>query len=146
MEENAKQNFQNHGKFVPGFHGGALVIFLFNFVWSIVRVIRHFSAESVVSLLLAAGFVLVAFYARMFSLTVQDRLIRLEMRLRLAQILPADLRSRIGEFTCGQLIALRFASDEEMPELARKVLQEKIQDRKAIKRMVRNWQADFLRA
>ena len=77
---------------------------------------------------------------------MQDRVIRLEMRLRMQQLLPADLRPRIPEFSVGQLVALRFASDQELPELARKVLDEKIEDRKAIKKLVKNWQPDFLRA
>jgi hypothetical protein len=68
------------------------------------------------------------------------------MRLRLARVLPADLQPRIGDFTIDQLISLRFASDAEMPELARKVLDEKMNDRKAIKQQVKDWQADWLRA
>jgi hypothetical protein len=73
-------------------------------------------------------------------------LIRLEMRLRLARVLPADSQSRIGEFTLDQLISMRFASDAELPAIARKVLDEKINDRKAIKQLVNDWQADWLRA
>jgi hypothetical protein len=84
--------------------------------------------------------------ARNSTLAVQNRLIRLEMRLRLARVLPADLQPRIGDFTIDQLISLRFASDAEMPELARKVLDEKMNDRKAIKQQVKDWQADWLRA
>jgi hypothetical protein len=85
-------------------------------------------------------------YARLFSLTVQDRVIRLEMRLRLERLLPPDLRSRIPEFTPAQFISLRFAGDDELPALARQVLDEKLSDRKTIKRRIKNWQADFLRA
>jgi hypothetical protein len=140
------QNFENHAKFVPGFHIVTLGIFAINFFWSIYRVFHAFSAESVISLLLAVGFILAALYARMFALAVQDRVIRLEMQLRLQGILPADLRPRIPEFAVGQLIALRFASDAELPDLARKVLDEKLTDRKAIKKMVKDWQADLLRA
>jgi hypothetical protein len=80
------------------------------------------------------------------TVTVQDRVIRLEMLLRMQQMLPVDLRPRIGEFTVGQLVALRFASDAELPDLARKVLQDKVTDRKAIKQLVRDWQPDHLRA
>jgi hypothetical protein len=78
--------------------------------------------------------------------TVQNRLILLEMRLRLAGVLPSDLRPRIPAFTMDQLISLRFASDAELPALARKVLEEKLNDRKTIKKMVKDWQADYLRA
>ena len=104
------------------------------------------SADAVVAFLLAIGLVILFFCARIFALRVQDRVIRLEMRLRMEKILPAELRARIPEFTPVQLIALRFASDEELPELARKVLTEKIEDRKTIKKMIRHWNADYLRA
>jgi len=77
---------------------------------------------------------------------VQDRVIRLEERLRCERLLPADLKPRIAEFTVSQLVALRFASDAELPALARKVLDEKISERKPIKQLVKNWRADYLRA
>jgi hypothetical protein len=140
------QNFENHAKIVPLFHQVMFPIFALNLLWSIYRLIHRFSAESVLSALLAVAFLLLFFYARLFALTVQDRVIRLEMRLRLQQVLPPDLRARILELEVGQLVALRFASDAELPELTRKVLDEKLTDRKAIKRMIRDWQPDLLRA
>ncbi len=140
------QSFQNHARFVPLFHFFALPIFLVNFVWHIVQMFRHLSFGSVLACLTAAALLVLAFYARVFALTVQDRVIRLEMRLRMQQLLPADLNSRIGEFTPAQLVSLRFASDGELPELARKVLDGKILERAKIKKMVRDWQPDYLRA
>jgi hypothetical protein len=140
------QNFENHVRLVPAFHFFILPVFLLNVFWSIYRVIQSFSIESARSLLLALAFLLLALYGRMFTLTVQDRLIRLEMRLRLQQLLPQELRPRIFDFTIDQLVALRFASDVELPTLCRKVLDEQIADRKVIKKMVQNWQPDFLRA
>jgi hypothetical protein len=140
------QSFENHAKFVPGFHVVTLGIFTINLGWRIYRVAHAFSAETAISLLLAIAFILAALFARIFALTVQDRVIRLEMRLRLGEILPAELRPRIPEFTVNQLVALRFASDAELPGLARKVLDGKLNDRKAIKKMIQNWQPDFLRA
>ena len=104
------------------------------------------SANVVVALIVAIALLLAALYGRMFALAVQDRLIRLEMQLRLQGLLPANLRPRIPEFTVNQLVALRFASDAELPGLAGKVLAENLQDRKTIKRMIQNWQADELRA
>ncbi len=95
---------------------------------------------------MAIALVIVYLYARSFAVTVQDRVIRLEMRLRLRELLPADLVPRIPEFTRGQLIALRFASDAELPALARRVLDERLMERKVIKQLVRDWQADTLRA
>jgi dolichyl-phosphate-mannose--protein O-mannosyl transferase len=140
------QNYDNHVRLVPGFHYVVLGIFAINLIWSLYRVVRTFSVESAISLLLAVAFLLLSFYARIFALKVQDRVIRLEMRLRLMELLPPNLRPRIGEFTVDQLVALRFASDEELPELARRVLSENLTDRKTIKKMIRNWKADFLRA
>ena len=140
------QNFKNHAKFVPAFHFFVAPVFLLNIVWSIVRVVRGFSFGTIVSLLVAIALFVLALTARIFSLTVQDRVIRLEMRLRMQQTLPPDLTPRIPEFTVSQLVALRFASDAELPDLARKVLQENLTERKAIKAMVRDWQPDNLRA
>ena len=140
------QSFKNHAKFVPAFHFFVAPVFLLNIVWSIVRVVHSFSFGTIVSLLVAIALFLLAFTARIFALTVQDRVIRLEMRLRMQQTLPPDMTPRIPEFTVSQLVALRFASDAELPDLARKVLQENLTERKEIKAMVRNWQPDNLRA
>ena len=140
------QNFENHAKFVPAFHIFVLGIFVINLVWSIYRLIHVFSTESAISLLLAIAFLLLAFYSRIFALTVQDRVIRLEMRLRMQQLLPDELRTRIPEFSASQLVALRFASDAELPALAKKVLDDKLNDRKEVKKMIRDWQPDLLRA
>jgi hypothetical protein len=140
------QNLQNHAKYVPAFHFFVLPVLFFNFVWEIVRVVRMRSAGSVEALVVALALVLLALYARMFALAVQDRLIRLEMQLRMQGVLPVNLRPRIPEFTVNQLVALRFASDAELPALAGRVLGENVNDRKTIKKMIQNWQADDLRA
>jgi hypothetical protein len=140
------QNFQNHAKYVPVFHFFVLPALVFNVVWAIVRVVRLPSGMSVETLVVALALVLLALYARMFALAVQDRLIRLEMQLRMQGVLPVNLRPRIPEFTLNQLVALRFASDAERPALAGKVLGESLNDRKTIKKMIQNWQPDDLRA
>jgi hypothetical protein len=140
------QNFQNHAKYVPAFHLFFLPVLLFNFVWAIVRVVRAPSGGSVEGLVVALALMLLALYARMFALAVQDRVIRLEMQVRMQGVLPVNLRPRIPEFTVNQLVALRFASDAELPALAGKVLSESLNDRKSIKRMIQNWRADDLRA
>jgi hypothetical protein len=145
MAEKA-QNFENHSKIVPAFHLVVAPIFILNIVWCVERVIHQFTFGTVVSLLVAIALFLLALTARIFALTVQDRVIRLEMRLRLQQALPADLRQRIPEFSVNQLVSLRFAGDAELPELARKVLDERLNDRKAIKKLIRDWQPDYLRA
>jgi hypothetical protein len=140
------QNFQHHARLVPAFHFVTLPILLANFIWSIYRLVKAVSVGSVMGLLVALALLLLAFSLRVMVLTVQDRLIRLEMRLRLQQLLPADLRPRIPEFNVSQLVSLRFAGDAELPDLARKVLQDKLTNRKAIKQLIRDWQADFVRA
>ena len=83
--------------------------------------------------------------ARGYGLAVQNRVIRLEMRLRLKELLSPDLALRIPELTLGQLVALRFASDAELPALTKKVLDEKITDRTEIKKLIKDWQPDFMR-
>lgn len=124
-----------------------LPVFLINLVGSIIHLVRAgISYGSVMGVLMALALFFLAFFARVFALTVQDRVIRLEMRQRLTEILPVDLRPRILEFTPGQLVSLRFASDAELPALARKVLDEKLENRKAIKQLVKDWQGDYLRA
>ena len=142
-----QQDFSNHTRVVPAFHMVALPILVLNFADQIYRIVRlGFSFDTVVSLLLAIALILVALYARMFALTVQDRVIRLEMRLRLEQVLPPDLKPRIPQFTVNQLVAMRFASDAELPDLARRVLEEKMNNRKSIKQLIKTWKADYLRA
>jgi Family of unknown function (DUF6526) len=143
----AEQSFHNHTRLVPPFHFFVLPMLAINFGWSIYRwVVSEFSLNGFENVLMAAALVVFAGTARMFALRVQDRVIRLEEQLRCERLLPADLRPRIGEFTCDQLVALRFASDAEFPELARKVLNEKLTERKAIKQLVKNWRPDYLRA
>ena len=143
----AEQNLANHGKFYPPFHFFVIPVFVFHFLWSINHWrISGFSWTGLESVVLAAAFLTGAFAARIMVLRVQDRVIRLEERLRYERILPADMRPRISEFTVNQMVSLRFASDAELPELARKVLDEKIGERKPIKQLIKNWRADYLRA
>lgn len=140
------QSFKNHARIVPLFHGVAFPLVGFYMVWSAYRAFMRPSWDTVVPALLGVSLVLMFFFARIFALTVQDRVIRLEMRLRLRELLPPDLVARIPEFTTAQLVALRFASDAELPALARRVLDDRLNDRKAIKQMIKDWQADHLRA
>lgn len=146
MAQEKVQNFKNHARLVPMFHFFIFPVLAINLIWSLVQLRNGIGFASVLSVLVAAALAALALLARLFALTVQDRVIRLEMRLRMARLLPADLQPRIGEFSVGQLVSLRFAGDEELPALARQVLQEKIEDRKTIKRHIKDWQGDFLRA
>jgi Family of unknown function (DUF6526) len=143
----AEQNFANHTRLFPPFHFFVMPVLLVNFGTQVYRLIafRH-DYSGVLGVFVAAALLMGFLSARMFALTVQDRVIRLEEQLRFARLLPADLQARIGEFTVSQCVALRFASDAELPALARKVLDEHLSDRKAIKQMVKSWRPDYLRA
>jgi cell division protein FtsL len=142
-----EQNYGNHVKWVPLFHFFVLPAMILNFGWSIYRLIRHwFSWNDLVGVLTALALLVGFLSLRIMALCVQDRVIRLEERIRFQKLLPDELKPRIGEFTVGQLVALRFASDAELPELARKVLTDKIDNRKTIKLMIKNWRADYVRA
>jgi len=143
----AEQSFAHHGRYVPVFHFFAIPVLAINLINSLVTLFRAgLSWHNILQVLVAAALVLGLLSARLMVLTVQDRVIRLEERLRCGRLLPADLQPRIGEFTRDQFVALRFASDAELPGLARKVLDEKLQKRKAIKQLVKTWRPDYLRA
>jgi hypothetical protein len=139
------QSFANHARMVPGYHYITGLILLVLLFWTGRALVRDFSVLSVMDFLLVLAVTLTAFYARTFALGVQDRVIRLEEQLRMAEVLPDDLRSRVQEFTTEQLIGLRFASDDELPGLARKVLDEAIMDRRSIKAIVKDWRPDHQR-
>lgn len=140
------QNFKNHGRLVPMFHIGVFVPFVANFGWATYRLIQGVNGDTVISFALSVALLLLFFAVRAMVVTVQDRVIRLEMRLRLREVLPTDLRAQIMSLTTGQLIALRFASDAELPALVRDVLAGQLTNQKAIKMRVKDWQADLLRA
>jgi Family of unknown function (DUF6526) len=146
-EQMSEQNFANHGKVVPVFHFFAIPVFVANFIWSLFRLRQlGLSFAGIFGVILAAALVILVFEARLFALAVQDRVIRLEERLRYKQVLPADLQARTGQLTINQIVSLRFASDAELPELARKVLDEKLTERKAIKQLIKSWRPDYQRA
>jgi hypothetical protein len=153
MPDAAPQQFASHRRYVPPYHFVLAAILVLNLLWSCYRVYhalriggRFVLVDSLIGLLVAVGLGIIFAYMRFFPLAVQDRVIRLEMRLRLAEVLPIDLRPRIPELSAGQLIALRFASDAELPDLTRKVLDEKITGRDDIKKLIRTWQPDPMRA
>jgi hypothetical protein len=148
MADQAAQSFQTHRKLVPGFHFAVIGILTVNLLWSLVRLFTGTAplVDRIMAVLVAFALALLAYYVRTFPLAAQDRIIRLEERLRLAELLPADLRPRIGELTRGQLIALRFAGDAEVAELTRKVLTENIRKPDDIKKLIRDWRPDHFRA
>jgi Family of unknown function (DUF6526) len=140
------QNFRNHARIVPAYHVGVFVPFLANFIWATYRLIGMFSGETFIAFLVSIALLLMFFSLRVQVLTVQDRVIRLEMRLRLRNALPPDLQDQVNGLSHKQLVALRFASDAELPALVREVLAGTLKTQKDIKARVREWQADYLRA
>lgn len=146
MAQKVPQNFENHARVVPAYHFVTFPLFAINFFYALYEVVTDFSWGGLIMFGVSVALVLLFFVARVMAITVQDRVIRLEERLRMRELLPADLHPRISDFTVKQLVALRFASDAELPALARKVLDDKIEDQKAIKKMVTDWRADYQRA
>jgi len=145
MAERA-QSFQKHARFLPLFHFFVLPVLLINVVNTIRYAIVDTRLHDLFQVVLAIALLILAFVARTMALTVQDRVIRLEMRLRLRGILPPDLQPNINELSHRQLVALRFASDAEMTELVRDVLAGKLATTKDIKGRIKGWQSDWLRA
>jgi uncharacterized membrane protein YciS (DUF1049 family) len=140
------QTYSNHARLFPLFHFFAAPILIANLVYALWQIVRAPSLSTVWNAVFAAGLVAGLTAARLMALTVQDRVIRLEMRLRLREVLPADLQARIPALTRQQLVALRFASDAEMPDLVRRVLAGSLGNAKDIKKAVTHWQGDDLRA
>src|SRR5262249_51453582 len=130
----------------PPFHFFVMPVLLIN----VLNETRHLYVDptrhNLWGLIVALALITLALSARIMALAVQDRVIRMEMRQRLTMCLPADLQGRIGDLTRGQLVALRFASDAELPDIVRDVLAGKLAAQKAIKMRVKNWQGDYLRA
>lgn len=139
------QTYANHVRYIPIFHFVALPILTANLFRAAMLAIRTPSLDSVLSALVAFALIIVFFAARVFALKAQDRVIRLEMQLRMKELLPASLQPRIKDLTPSQLVALRFAGDGELAALAETVLRDNIHDRKAIKLLIKDWKGDYLR-
>jgi len=142
----APQTFKSHARFFPLFHFFVAPVLIINFFVAVWQLYKQPSAATAWSVVVALALVGLALAARLMALTVQDRLIRLEMRLRLQQVLPPELVARVGEIERPQFVALRFASDAELPDLVREVLTGKLATQRAIKERVRSWQPDYFRA
>ena len=151
MADQTPQNFANHTKLDPAFHFVLAPIFGINFLYSIWEVVRFFMngeagswVTPVRAMIIAFGLLLLVFKARIYSLKVQDRVIRLEERLRLASLLPEPLKARVPELSVQQLVGLRFASDGEVAGLAKDALDKKLA-LKEIKQGVKDWRPDYFR-
>jgi cellulose synthase/poly-beta-1,6-N-acetylglucosamine synthase-like glycosyltransferase len=151
MAEKAPQTFASHTRFDPAFHFFIIPVFVLGVIFSLIHFFAHLghsdfrdNFHAILLILLSLALLTWVFKTRLYAVKVQDRVIRLEERLRLTQLLPEPLRSRIPELTEGQLIALRFASDAELPKLAERALNEKL-TRKQIKQEIKNWRPDYWR-
>jgi hypothetical protein len=151
MAENKPQSAASHTRWDPPFHFFILPIFLLGLILTLIHFFAHIThgdmhdhIHAFLLILLALAFLLLAFKVRLYSLKVQDRVIRLEERLRLMQLMPEPLRARIPELTEDQLCGLRFASDGEVAKLAERAMNEKM-SRSDIKKAIKTWRPDYWR-
>lgn len=151
MAEKQPQTFASHSRLDPLFHFFLLPVFGLLLILCIIHFVAHVSEggvheqfHAVALIILAAALLIALFKIRLYALKVQDRVIRLEERTRLASLLPEPMRSRIPELTVQQLVALRFASDAELPKLAERVLSEKMSPAD-IKKAIQTWRPDYWR-
>ena len=138
------QSFKNHASFDPLFHVVLFGVLVVNLVVAIVFSVLHPSFWSIWIAILSLAVFIVLFRLRQYPLKVQDRVIRLEERLRLQALAPAEWHTQIYRLTEDQLIGLRFASDEEVVELAKQALEHNL-SRKQIKERIRDWRSDYWR-
>ena len=145
MANESGQSFAKHAQWTPGYHFFAAPLGLAYMVWSIMRLVKTPNVDTTYALVGALAIVGAIAFARLSPLQAQDRIIRLEERLRLTRLLPADLQSHVETFRPGQLIAMRFASDGEVVDLARKVIANPAMTAREIKAEVKSWKADYFR-
>jgi hypothetical protein len=144
MANKTPQSLANYTRYDPIFHFFVLPVSLITFIATIVMAVRHPNLHSVWVVLVALALVILTLKVRMNPIKVQDRVIRLEERQRLAMLLPEPLKSRIGDLSESQLIALRFASDGEIPALVQETLTKQLAGPE-IKKSIKEWRADELR-
>lgn len=139
------QTFATHRRWIPMWHFFALPILLINVFVVAVNFVRDPRLINGWAVIVWIALFIGILVSRSMSLRAQDRIIRLEERNRLERLLPSDLRGRIGELTARQLVAIRFAQDDEVPDLTRRALNGELKSQDDIKRAIRNWRADHLR-
>jgi hypothetical protein len=140
------QSYQNHVRKMPAHVNVLFLILLANILWSGYRMFGGLSVDSVLAFLMSVAIPWVAVVSRTQTLTVQNRVIRLEQRLRFRELLAPDVAARAAALPIAQLVSLRFASDAELPGLVNEVLSGQLALPKDIKQKVKDWQGDFLRA
>lgn len=143
--EKTPQTYENHTRWHAPFHFFLVPLLLLNIIFALVQLVRFGDLDHAAWFALAIGLAVLGTLARSNALRVQDRVIRLEERLRYQQVLPPALAQRAGALSPRQVVALRFASDEELPELTQQVLDGKLTKGSEIKRAIKRWRPDTLR-
>jgi Family of unknown function (DUF6526) len=141
MSRARTQSLKNHARLDPPYHVVLAFILLVNLIYSIVHLVRHLDHRNAWFVMLSLAVIILYLRVRQYPLKVQDRVIRLEERLRLQALAPAEWHAQICRLSEEQLIALRFASDDEVAALAKQAIDENL-NRKQIKERIRNWRAD----
>jgi uncharacterized protein DUF6526 len=144
MAESSPQTFANHVRLDPPFHFFVLPVLAISWIISVVVLVRHPHALHIWIVVFNTAIIVLATKTRLYALKVQDRVIRLEERLRLTTLLPDSLRPQIAKLSEGQLVALRFASDAEIPALVEKALSANLAPAD-IKKAIKNWRPDYWR-
>jgi hypothetical protein len=144
MNEKKPQTLANHARFDPLFHFFLAPVFGLSVIAALIHLLWHPSLHAAAFFIISVAAFVAIFKIRTYPLKVQDRVIRLEERQRLMLLLPEALRSRIPELTEKQLVALRFASDAELPALAQRALSENLSNAD-IKKAIQNWRPDYWR-
>jgi len=144
MAERSPQTFANHVKIDPPFHYFVLPVFAISWIISVVLAVRHPGFLHFWIVIFNTALIVAVVRFRQYALKVQDRVIRLEERLRLAALLPDSLRPQVAKLSEGQLIALRFAPDAEVPALVERTLSANLAPAD-IKKAIKNWRPDYWR-
>jgi hypothetical protein len=144
MSDPTPQHLKNHARFDPPYHMVLAAVLAVNFIVAIAFLVNHFNIYASWLLILSIAAFIPMMKIRSYPLKVQDRVIRLEERLRLQALAPAEWHAQIYRLTEDQLIGLRFAGDDEVVELAKQALEHDL-DRKQIKERIKNWRPDTFR-
>jgi hypothetical protein len=146
MAQTAPQDFKTHRRWYPLYHFVATPILLLNVIAAVWHAVRIPTTWNIWTGVVSIGLLATVWTARGMALNVQNRVIRLEMQLRLREVLPAALAARIGELRTSQLIGLRFAGNGEMAGLVERCLSGELANGEAVKKQIKHWQPDWLRA
>ena len=144
MAERA-QSYKSHRRYIPIYHFFVLPVIGINAIVEIVRLVRAPTLYQAWLVLFAVALAIFVNVPRFMAARVQDRVIRLEERIRLGRLLPAEMHGKIEQLRPSQLVALRFASDEELPGLARRVFDGELAKADEIKKEIKTWRPDYLR-